>query len=118
MGHHGPSVALGTTDIGGLTVRAARDEAHLHAGDEAAIDVWVENDHESVIAVRFWVGTEDAKGSLKAKAEIENLDMPNHWHTHAVIPNPMPEGTKLWVEIETASGKSTGSYDMQLEHAH
>ena len=33
----------------------------------------------------------------KAKAELEK----DHWHTHVEIPSPMPQGGKLWVEIET-----------------
>ena len=65
-------------------------------------------------AVRFWIGTEDAKGSVKAKADIENPAEPNRWHTHAEIPNPLPAGCKLWVEIETDTGeKVVGSFDLK-----
>ncbi|MCW5776997.1 MAG: hypothetical protein KIS87_11210 [Phycisphaeraceae bacterium] len=27
------------------------------------------------------------------------------WHAHAEIPSPVPEGSKLWVEIEAAGGE-------------
>ena len=44
----------------------------------------------TAIAVRFWIGTKDAMGSVKAKADIENPAEPNRWHTHADVPNPIP----------------------------
>jgi hypothetical protein len=69
----------------------------------------------SIAAVRFWIGTEDAKGSVKAKAEVENAADPDRWHVHAEIPNPMPEGSMLWVEIEDDKGAiSTGSFDLRM----
>ena len=117
-GHHGPSLPLGTSDIGPFSVRAARDEGEITPGGDAPIDVWVEADHESVVAVRFWIGTEDASGSIKARAAIENPDTPNHWHTHAMVPDLMPEGAMLWVEIETADGRHTGSFDLHMGHTH
>ena len=56
-------------------------------------------------AVRFWIGTQDAKGSIKAKAEVEDPKDPNRWHVHAEIPNPLPAASKLWVEIESSTGE-------------
>ncbi len=95
---HGPVVELGSTEQGGYTIKASRD-GDLKAGGEAPIDVWVTGG-EPVSAVRFWIGTQDAAGSLKAKAAIER----DNWHTHAEVPDPMPAGSKLWVEIESAKG--------------
>jgi hypothetical protein len=67
-----------------------------------------------VIGVRFWIGSQDAKGSIKAKADIEDPKQTNHWHTHAEIPEPMPAGAKLWVEIETEGGEKTaGNFDLK-----
>jgi hypothetical protein len=51
---------------------------------------------------------------MKAKSEIENPAEPNRWHTHADVPNPIPTGSKLWVEIESDTGeKVTGSFDLK-----
>jgi ABC-type Zn2+ transport system substrate-binding protein/surface adhesin len=116
--HGGEPIELGTASIGEFSVRAARDGVDFAPGGDAPIDVWVEGDHASITAVRFWIGTEAATGSMKAKADIENSAQPNHWHTHALLPDPMPEGSRLWVEIETAAGKSTGSFDLHADHAH
>lgn len=101
-GHsHGPTTQLGEQTVDGFTIKASRDGA-VTAGGDAPIDVWVTGGGE-VSAVRFWIGTQDAKGSVKARAELER----DHWHTHAEVPSPLPPGSKLWVEIEAAQGKKT-----------
>ncbi len=116
-GHGGPVIQLGASTIGAFDVKATRDEGPIVAGKEAPIDVTVTPASGStarVEAVRFWIGTEDARGSVKAKADIENPAEPNRWHTHAEIPNPLPEGARLWVEIETEGGERTvGSFELQ-----
>lgn len=36
-----------------------------------------------------------------------------HLHTHAEVPNPMPVGSKLWVEVESDEGeKLIVSFDL------
>ena len=116
-GHGGPVIDLGTATIGSFTVRATRDEGMIVAGKDAPIDVTVvpaAGASSKASAVRFWIGTADAKGSVKAKAAIENPSDPNRWHTHAEVPNPLPEGSKLWVEIEPDQGeKAVGSFDLR-----
>jgi hypothetical protein len=62
--------------------------------------------------VRFWIGLQDANGSVKAK--IEDPKEPNRWHTHTEVPSPLPEGSKLWVEVEIEGGQKTaGSIDLK-----
>lgn len=112
---HHKVIELGSRTMGPYSVRAARDEGVITPGKDAPIDVWVDGPSASkVAAVRFWIGTEDAKGSVKARAQIEFPDQPNHWHTHAEIPSPLPAGSHLWVEIEDDNGvKSTGSFELK-----
>jgi hypothetical protein len=116
-GHGGAVIQLGSTTIGSFDVKATRDEGQIVAGKDAPIDVTVTPAAGATVkatAVRFWIGTEGAKGSVKAKADIENPAEPNRWHTHAEIPDPMPAGSKLWVEIETGTGeKVVGSFDLK-----
>jgi hypothetical protein len=109
-GHeHGTTTELGEQEAGGFKVKASRDGS-VKAGVDAAIDVWV-NGGKAGNAVRFWIGTEDAKGSIKTKAEVEV----DHWHTHAEVPNPLPAGSKLWVEVDGDGGaKTTVSFDLKL----
>lgn len=107
--HHGPTTALGEKDAGAFKVRASRD-GEIKAGSDAPIDVWVTGGTEKVSAVRFWIGVESAKGSVKARAELEK----DNWHTHADVPSPLPAGSALWVEIETDKGsKVLVSFDLK-----
>lgn len=102
---HGEPLPLGTAELGEWTIRAARDQGELTPGGDAPIDVWITDAAGApvrVTAVRFWIGTAGARGSVKVKADIEDPQGPNHWHTHAEIPDPLPPDAKLWVEIETA----------------
>ena len=117
-GHHGGHVIdLGTGTIGAFSVKATRDEGQIVAGKDAPIDVTVTptgDAHAKVSAVRFWIGGESAKGSVKAKAEIENPSEPNRWHTHAEIPSELAADSKLWVEIEDDHGVTAkGSFDLK-----
>ena len=66
-------------------------------------------------AVRFWIGTEDAKGSVKAKAEVEDPKDPNRWHVHAEVPSPIPAGSRFYFEIEDDKGGThVGSFDLKM----
>lgn len=111
---HGASVVeLGSATIGPFTVRASRDEGAITPGGDAPIDVWLSGSDAKVVAVRFWIGTQSGDESIKARATIEDPAQPNHWHTHADVPNPMPPDSRLWVEIETeGEGKHAGSFDL------
>jgi len=107
---HGATVELGTGTIGAFQVRASRD-GEVEAGGEAAVDLWVTPTASAKIgAVRAWIGLEDAKGSIKAKMDLEK----DNYHSHVEVPTPMPAGSKLWVEIEDDKGvKATGSFELK-----
>ncbi len=108
--HGGETIALGETTIGKLAVRASRDKGEIKPGGDAPIDVWINGGTgEGVTVVRFWIGIQDASGSIKAKADIEA----GKWHTDVEIPSPIPPDAKLWVEVEESGGtKSTGSFSL------
>ncbi len=100
-GHgHGPKTELGTQSAGGMTIAAAR-EGDVTPGGEATFDITVSGGTGKPAAVRVWVGSQDGKGSIKGKAEAEG----DGWHAHAEVPKPLPAGSKLWVEVETAKGE-------------
>ncbi len=110
-GHaHGASTPLGEASVDGLTIRASRD-GDITPGGEVAIDAAIANATAPIAAVRFWVGTQDAKGSVKAKAALEK----DSWHTHVEVPSLLPQASKLWVEVETDAGaKSLASFDLKM----
>jgi hypothetical protein len=91
-------IPIGEATQAGLKLIATQD-APVKPGGEAAFDVVITGGRPK--AVRFWVGTEDGKGSVKAKAEEET---PDNWHTHAEVPDPLPQRSKFWVEIEPPTG--------------
>jgi hypothetical protein len=103
---------LGEKTVGSLTLVATMDAPVKAAGGgEAAFDVVITGGKPK--AVRFWVGTEDAKGSVKAKAEEET---PGNWHTHAEVPSPLPPNSKFWVEVEPPTGdKIAESFDLKTQ---
>ena len=98
---HGATTEMGEQKAGPYTVKVSRD-GDIKAGGDVPVDIWVDGGAKGK-SVRFWFGTEDAKGSIKAKCEVED----GHWHTHGEVPDPMPEGSKLWIEIEGEDGTKT-----------
>ncbi len=106
---HGATVELGEKAVGEFQVKASRD-GDVKAGAELPVDIWITGGPK-VVAVRFWIGTEDAKGSMKAKAELER----DNWHTHGEVPSPMPTGSMLWIEIEAEGGlKTVANFDLKM----
>lgn len=106
---HGPTTQLGEQTAGGFAIKASRD-GDITPGGDAAIDVWITGGSAKVSAVRFWIGTQDAKGSVKARAELER----DNYHTHVEVPKPLPDGSRLWVEIETDKGeKVLAGFDLK-----
>ena len=101
---------LGEKTVGELKLVATMD-APVKPGGEGAFDVVITGGKPK--AVRFWVGTETAEGSVKAKADEETTD---NWHTHAEVPNPLPPGSKFWVEVEPPTGGTfKASFDLKAE---
>lgn len=106
---HGPVTQLGEQSAGDFTVTASC-AGDVKAGGDAAFDVTVTGSAKPV-AVRMWVGTQDGKGSIKAKGEAET----GGWHAHVEFPNPIPADGKFWVEIEDAKGeKSVVGFNLKL----
>jgi hypothetical protein len=103
-------IPIGEKTVGNLKLVATMDEP-VKPGGEGAFDVVITGGKPK--AVRFWVGTEDAKGSAKAKAEEETTD---NWHTHAEVPDPLPAGSQFWVEVEPPAGDEfTASFDLKQQ---
>lgn len=101
---------IGEATHAGLKLVATMDSP-VKPGGEGAFDVVITGGKPK--AVRFWVGTEDARGSVKAKAVEET---PANWHTHAEVPDPLPAGSKFWVEVEPPTGDPfRASFELRLQ---
>jgi hypothetical protein len=113
-GDEGPMLDLGSAKAGEWTVTASRIEGELNPGGETAIDCSVSGTSGSVSAVRCWIGTKDASGSIKSLAEVEDAAEPAHRHAHVEVPKPLEDGSQLWVEIEDSSGsKHVAGFDLK-----
>lgn len=98
---------LGEAAIGEHQVHVARF-GELTPGAECSVDIEVTG--EAPAAVRVWIGAEDGAGALKSRAEAED----DGYHAHIEVPEPLPEGALLWVEVESSAGEtSTASFPLQ-----
>lgn len=108
---HASPIDLGEATLNGMKIKASRDKGVIRPGGDAPIDIWINGGRGDVAAVRFWIGSRDAKTSRKARADVEN----GHWHTHSEVPNPIPVGSKLWVEVEDKAGMThVESFDLKV----
>ncbi|MBN8645656.1 MAG: hypothetical protein J0L61_10515, partial [Planctomycetes bacterium] len=101
---HGEGGAIGTATIGAWTVSVSGE---IKAGSEAHLDIKLSGSPAKPAAVRVWIGSQDGKGAMKQKADGDGKE----YHAHADVPNPIPAGAQLWVEIDDGKGsKSVGGF--------
>lgn len=106
---HGKATDLGKADLEGASV-AVTQYGHVHAGEEAVVDVTITGGDHKPSAVRVWVGVESAQGSIKSLLGVED----GKYHGHCDAPDPLPAGSKIWVELEAEDGhKHATSFDFK-----
>ena len=111
---HGPGEThrLGRKMIGDYNVSVVLI-GEVEAGKQVDFDIKLIDAKTEPKALRVWIGTEDAKGSTKAEGKKGAAT-----YTGKIsIPNPPPEGSKLWVELETDTGVKSAGYNLE-EHGH
>ncbi len=108
---HGEEVELGTFDIGGISVEAAQAHGEVKAGEEGHLVIKLPYNDKGETVVRAWIGVEDRTLSSVGKGEYA----PSHddYDIHMMAPDPMPEGTEWWIEVEKPDGtKAVGSFPL------
>ncbi len=104
-GHaHGPTSAVGAVKIGEVSVAASASGA-MAIGKPWHIEVKLTPVQPAPKAVRVWVGAENARGSVKAKAEAEHA-AGGEYSANVEVPAPLPADARLWIALETADGQS------------
>ena len=103
-GGHGAMVSLGSIQLGGVAVEVEQEGA-VEAGKEVGVEISFAKDKPLVGTVRAWVGVESAAGSMKGKLMKEG---DTALHGHLEVPKPLPEGSRIWFEVDGASaGKAS-----------
>jgi hypothetical protein len=94
------SIELDAITIDGMRVELTQNHGPVNAGEEEHLIVRV--DGEDILAVRVWIGTEDRTLSYVGKGEYAVLN--DAFEAHTMAPDPLPENTMWWIEIEKADG--------------
>ena len=98
-GGNGAMVSLGSIQLGGVAVEVEQ-AGGMEPGKELSVEISFAKDKPIVGTVRAWVGVESAAGSMKGKLGKEG---DTALHGHLEVPTPLPEGSKIWFEVEGAS---------------
>lgn len=111
---HGAEFPLPAAIIGDMTVELAQAHGPLRAGEEGHLVIKLPYTDNGATVVRAWIGGEDRTLSFVGRGEYA----PSHddYDIHAMAPDPLPESTMWWIEIEKPDGtKVVGSAAARLE---
>lgn len=112
--HEHAETALDLATIGDMTVELAQGHGSVEAGKESHLVVKLPYNDNGATVVRAWIGTEDRTLSYVGKGEYASSN--DDYDIHAMAPDPLPENTMWWIEIEKADGtKVVGSAKPILE---
>jgi hypothetical protein len=121
---HGKTEPVGSVEVSVYKIAVSAAGA-VSAGKEWLVELRLNPTQPTPKAIRAWVGAENGRGSSKAKAEAEK-DAKGEYSAHIDVPSPLPEGSKLWISIESDSGETTkgslpiakGGHDHQEGDGH
>lgn len=94
------SIELDMIMIDGMSLELTQNHGPVDAGEEEHLIVKV--DGADVLAVRVWIGTEDRTLSFVGKGEYSATT--GVYEVHTMAPDPLPENTMWWIEIEKTDG--------------
>lgn len=111
---HGEEHPLPAATIGDMTVELAQAHGALKAGEEGHLVIKLPYSDNGATVIRAWIGGEDRTLSFVGRGEYA----PSHddYDVHAMAPDPLPENTMWWIEVEKPDGtKVVGSAQPILE---
>lgn len=94
--HHGEPHPLGKLTAHGVTFEVVQ-LGHIEAGHEGSAELVFASGKERISTVRAWIGVESGEGSMKGSWGLEDE---NRMHGHIEVPDPIPAGSKLWIELD------------------
>ena len=99
---HGQPVALGKATIGTAAV-AVTGAGEVVPGQEWHVGVALPPDAPAPKTIRVWVGTENGRGSEKARALKATG---GSYEAHVAVPKPLAAGSAVWVALESTAGQT------------
>ena len=106
---HGVETNLGTFKIGELAVEAAQAHGEVEAGKESHLIIKLPYNDQGETLVRAWIGLADRTLSSIGKGEYAPSH--NDYDIHMVAPDPLPEDSQWWIDIEKPNGTNiVGSF--------
>jgi hypothetical protein len=100
--HDHDEVELGTFTFGDLQVRLAQSHGLVEPGKEGHLVVKLPFNDGGATIVRAWLGTEDRTLSYVGRGEYAASH--DDYDIHVMAPDPLPENTMWWIEIERPDG--------------
>lgn len=94
--------SLGVVRIGELEVELAQGHGPLVAGGRAHLVARLPYSDGGGTLVRAWIGSEDRLLSYVGKGE--NAPAHHDYDVHALAPDPLPEDSRWWIELEQPDG--------------
>lgn len=105
---HGDELDLDPITIDGMTIELAQSHGGVAPGKEGHLVVKLPYNDNGATIVRAWIGTEDRTLSYVGRGEYAASH--DDYDIHAMAPDPLPENTMWWIEIEKPDGtKVVGS---------
>ena len=101
-GHDHDEVPLGTFTAGDMQIEASQSHGNVEAGKEGHLVIKLPHNDAGATVVRAWIGTEDRTLSTVGRGEYAADH--NDYDIHAMAPDPLPENTMWWVEVEKPDG--------------
>lgn len=102
---HGDRHPLGKIEVGGYSIDVFQI-TDIVPGKEGDFDLDFPTGRALPAAVRGWIGVESSLGSMKVRFEKE---AESRMHGHPEVPEPIPAGSQLWIEIESSDGTARSS---------
>lgn len=100
--HAHDETPLGRVMIGDMSVELAQGHGKVEAGKEGHLVVKLPYNDKGATIVRAWIGTEDRLQSAVGKGEYAASH--DDYDVHAMAPDPLPENTMWWIEIQKPDG--------------
>lgn len=101
--HHGESLKLGNMMLGKVDMEINQHGKMKKEAKELSFEISLTAKSEVPVAVRCWLGTEDAKGTRKEKAEYSVSK--KNYHIHVAVPEGGLTEKNLWLEVQLEGGK-------------